>query len=149
LASRAEFNDLLGSGTVLIGASFTNRWTAELTRHFRFQFGYVEEKPCINDTLTGRRWTLTKTANGQSSEDYMLVCRLPHSQTNGFVVIAAGLNGYGTEEAGRIITEPDSLVPILKKLPEGWANRNMEVILHAEVIGDAPALPEVVAAHTW
>lgn len=150
LASRVEFNDLLGSGIVLIGASFTNRWTAELTKNLRYQFGYYNEKPCIDDSQSGRRWTLSnKTDDGRSTEDYIIVCRLPHSQTNGFVLVCAGLNVYGTEEAGRILAQPESLVPILKKLPAGWANRNMELVLHLEVIGDAPALPEVVAAYTW
>jgi hypothetical protein len=150
LANRVEFNDILGSGAVLIGASFTNRWTAELTKHFRFQFAYCADKPCINDTQSGRRWTLaTKTDDGRSTEDYIVLCRLPHSQTNGFVVVCAGLNTYGTEEAGRILTEPESLTPILRKVPTGWASRNLEVILHLEVVGDAPALPELVAAHTW
>jgi hypothetical protein len=149
LANRVEFNELLGAGVVLIGAAYTNRWTAELTKQYRFQFGYADSKPCINDSQSGRRWTLTKNDNGRSTEDYILVCRLPHPQTHGFVVVGGGLNGYGTEEAGRILARPDSLIPILKKLPAGWQNRNLELVLHLEVIGDAPALPEVVAAHMW
>jgi len=149
LADRVEFNELLGAGVVLIGAAYTNRWTAELTKQYRFQFGYADSKHCINDSQSGRRWTLTKNDNGRSTEDYILVCRLPHPQTHGFIVVGGGLNGYGTEEAGRILARPDSLIPILKKLPAGWQNRNLELVLHLEVIGDAPALPEVVAAHTW
>jgi hypothetical protein len=149
LADRVEFNELLGAGAVLIGAAFTNRWTAELTKQYRFQFGYLDSKPCINDSQSKRRWTLNKNDNGRSAEDYILVCRLPHPQTNGFVVVGGGLNGYGTEEAGRILARPDSLVPILKKLPAGWQNRNLELVLHVEVIGDAPALPEMVAAYAW
>jgi hypothetical protein len=39
LASRVEFNDLVGSGAILVGA-FTNRWTAELTKGLRFHFAY-------------------------------------------------------------------------------------------------------------
>lgn len=78
-----------------------------------------------------------------------MVCRLPHPRTNGFVVVGGGLNGYGAEEAGRILARLDSLIPILKKLPAGWQNRNLDLVLHLEVVGDAPALPEVVAAHTW
>ena len=149
LANKVEFNDLVGSNVVLIGA-FTNRWTTELMRNFRFRFDYVDHKPCLEDSRTSRRWPLaTKKDNGQSAEDYILVCRLPHPQTNGFVVVCAGLNVYGTEEGGRILAEPGSLIPILKKLPAGWVNRNLELILHVEVIGEAPALPELVAAHSW
>ena len=149
LASKVEFNDLVGTGAILIGA-FTNRWTVQLTQRFRFQFAYQDGKPCIVDTATGRRFLLTtKTDNGQSAEDYILVCRLPHSRTNGFVVICAGLNFYGTEEAGRILTDPDLLNPILRKLPKDWPDRNLQLVLHVEVVGGAPALPEVVSVHTW
>ncbi len=39
LASRMDFNDLRGSGTVLIGA-YTNRWTMDLTKNMRYSFDY-------------------------------------------------------------------------------------------------------------
>jgi hypothetical protein len=149
LASKVEFNDLAGSGSVLIGA-FTNRWTAELTKNFRFRFAYEGGKPCISDSVTGRKWIVsTKTDNGRSTEDYILICRLPHSQAEAFMVIGAGLTVYGTEEAGRILSQPELLSRVLQKLPPNWPNSNLEVVLHVEVVGDAPALPELVDKHTW
>jgi hypothetical protein len=150
LASRMDFNDLRGSGTVLIGA-YTNRWTMDLMKNMRYRFEYYAEgKPCIAEGTTGCRWTLTtKAADGRSAEDYILLCRLPHSATNGFTVICAGLNVYGTEEAGRIISDPDSLTPILQKLPKSWADHNLEMVLHVAVIGDAPAQSELVSVYSW
>jgi hypothetical protein len=65
------------------------------------------------------------------------------------MLIGAGLNVYGTEEAGRIMTDRDALRPILAKLPAQWASKNLELILHVEVVGDAPAMPELVAATAW
>ena len=38
---------------------------------------------------------------------------------------------------------------ILAKLPAGWESKNLQFVLHARVIGNAPALPEVVASHVW
>jgi hypothetical protein len=149
MASRVDFYDLRGASVVLIGA-FTNRWTMELTKGMRYQFSYGGGKPCIEEGKGGCRWTLTtKSDNGKSTEDYVLVSRLPHPATNGFVVIAAGLNVYGTEEAGRILSSPDFLKPIIKRLPEHWADHNLQLVLHVSVIGDAPAQSEVVAVHTW
>jgi hypothetical protein len=148
LASRVEFNDLLGSGVVLIG-SFTNRWTSELSKGLRYQFAWRDGQPIIRDTQSSKVWALgSKRDTGESNEDYIILSRLPHSKTNGFVVVCAGLNYYGTEEAGRILAEPDLLNPILRKLPSGWASRNLQLVLHVEVIGDAPALPEVVASYS-
>ncbi len=150
LASRMEFDDLRGSATILIGA-FTNRWTMDLTKNMRYRFGYYAEgEPCIVQANLGCRWTLTNKADdGRSAEDYILLCRLPHSATNGFIVLCAGLNVYGTEEGGRIVSDPDSLTPILRKLPQPWSNRNVEIVLHVAVVGDAPAQYEVVSIYTW
>lgn len=151
LASRMDFNDLRGSGTVLIGA-YTNRWTMDLTKNMRYSFDYYAEgKPCIAERSVGCRWTLTtKAEDGRSAEDYILLCRLPHSNgTNGFTVVCAGLNVYGTEEAGRIISDPDSLTPILRELPKNWPNHNLQIVLRVAVVGDAPAQSEVVSVHSW
>jgi len=150
LASRMDFNDLRGSATALIGA-YTNRWTMDLTENMRYRFEYdAEGKPCIAEASVGCRWTLTtKADDGRSAEDYILLCRLPHSATNGFTVVCAGLNVYGTEEAGRIISDPESLTPILRKLPKYWPNHNLQMVLHVAVVGDAPAQSEVLSVYSW
>lgn len=151
LADKVEFNDLQGSTVVLIGGSFTNRWTAEMTKDLRYRFGFqAQSKPSIVDTVSKKTWNLNSiTDDRRSGDDYILICRLPHAQTGGFMIIAAGLAVYGTEAAGRIISEPESLDPILRQLPKGWANHNLEMVLHVEVVSDAPALPEVAAVYSW
>lgn len=148
LASRVDFYDLRRAGAVLIGA-YTNRWVMELTKNMRFHFGYRSGEPCLEDASRGCRWTLSKTDNGRSSEDYVLISRLPHPQTGGFVLIIAGLNTYGTEESGHIVSDADALTPMLRRLPPHWTDRNLEIVLHVSVIGDEPAQSEVVAVHTW
>lgn len=149
LASKLDFADMRDSGSVLIGA-FTNRWTMELSQNLRYHFGYSVVKPSIIDSQDGRHWTLTgKSDNGQSNEDYILICRLPRARTGGFVIIAAGLTQYGTQEAGRILSDPDGLAPLLRKLPPEWRTKNLEVVLHSQVVGDAPTPPELVASYIW
>lgn len=149
LASRVLFNDLWGSGAVLIGA-YTNRWTMDFTKGMRYRFDFNnQQKPCIAEASVGCRWTMTKASDQRSAEDYILLCRLPHSATNGFAVVCAGLNVYGTEEGGRIVSDPDSLTPILHQLPKHWSDRNLEMVLHVAVVGDAPAQSELVSAYTW
>jgi hypothetical protein len=150
LASQMDFNDLRGSGAVLIGA-YTNRWTMNLTANMRYRFEYGSEgKPCIAEAKGGCRWTLTtKADDGRSAEDYILLCRLPHSSTNGFTVVCAGLNVYGTQEAGRIISDPDSLTSLLRGLPKDWPNHNLEMVLHVAVVGDAPAQSELLSVYSW
>ena len=78
------------------------------------------------DTHTGtRQWAPEKTDTGFAIEDYILIRRLPKSKTGGVVYLGAGLTNYGTEEVGRILTDPQALVPLLRRLPAGWETKNL------------------------
>jgi hypothetical protein len=65
------------------------------------------------------------------------------------LLISAGIKQFGTEAAGRLLTEPSQLGAILNRLPKGWEDKNLQIVLHMRVIGNAPAQPEVVASHVW
>jgi hypothetical protein len=149
MASKVNFADMRDSASVLIGA-FTNRWTMELSQDLRYRFAFAGQKPCILDSGSGKEYALTgKSDDGRSTEDYLIICRLLRARTGGFVLIGAGLTQYGTEEAGRILAEPNALVPLLRMLPPAWRSQNLELVLHSQVVGDTLASPELVAAHTW
>jgi hypothetical protein len=34
-------------------------------------------------------------------------------------------------------------------MPTGWGDKNLQVVLKVQVIGNTPATPEIVAWHTW
>lgn len=151
LASTVEFADLRRAQTFLIGA-ITNRWTMEFQQQWRFQFGRDSAlKTVIVDTADPgkRQWGIPAKENGSSSEDYILLCRIPNSITGGLVLAGAGLKQFGTEAAGHLLTDPDQLAAILRKLPGGWESKNVQVVLHAQIIGNTPAQPEMVAYHVW
>ncbi|HVW84766.1 MAG TPA: hypothetical protein VHB50_08790, partial [Bryobacteraceae bacterium] len=141
--------DLCDSGAVLIGA-FTNRWTMELMKGLRYRFALSGENPGVIDTVGRREWALRgRTDDENSSEDYMIVTRLQQARTGRFLVAAAGLTQYGTEETGRILASPEALTSILSKLPANWRTRNLQVVLHSEILGGSPARPEVAAWWIW
>ena len=151
LADKVEFNDLYGSIVILIGGSFSNRWTAETTKGLRYQFRFEgQSKPWIIDSQGDRKWGLASlTEDRRTSEDYILICRMPNAQTGKLMVIVAGLTVFGTEAGGRILSDPKLLEPALQNLPKGWDSRNLEMLMRVEVVGDGPALPSLVAVHTW
>jgi hypothetical protein len=150
LASGVVFEDLRKTPTLLIGA-VTNRWTMELQQSWRFRFKWTPEmKTVIVDTQgNGQQWSIPAKEDGSAPEDYILVCRIRNSFTGGTLMVAAGLKQFGTEAAGRLLTDPDQLGIILRKAPAGWESGNLQFILHARVIGNTPAQPEVVASHVW
>jgi hypothetical protein len=150
LASSVQFDDLRQSQTLLIGA-VTNRWTMELGQTWRFQFMFTPgTSTTITDTLkTGRHWGIPAKEDGSTPEDYLLISRIRNSSTGGLLIVAAGVKQFGTEAAGRLLTDPVQFSAVLGGLPHGWEDRNLQIVLHAQVIGNTPAQPEVVAFHVW
>jgi hypothetical protein len=151
MASTIGFADFRKAPTLLIGA-VTNRWTMELQQTWRFRFGWMPgTRTVIVDTQepAARQWSIAAKDDGSAPEDYVLVCRIRSVYTGGFVLAAAGLKQFGTEAAGRLIADSEQLGGLLRKLPAGWENKNVQLVLHVRVIGNAPAQPEVLASHVW
>jgi hypothetical protein len=154
MASAIEFADLRNTQTLLIGA-VTNRWTMEMQQAWRFRFSWLPgTRTVIVDTQAnpagdGGQWSVVAKDDGSTPDDYTLVCRIHSSYTGGLILVAAGLKQFGTEAAGRLLADPEQLGVILRKLAPGWENKNLQVVLHARVIGNTPALPDVVASYVW
>ena len=150
LASNVEFADMRKAPTLLIGA-VTNRWTMEFQQAWRYRFGWTPgTRNVIVDTQdTGRQWSIPAKDDGSSAEDYILLCRIRNHDTGGLVLVAAGLKQFGTEAGGRLLADVDQLSTILRTLPAGWEARNVQFVLHARVIGNTAAQPEVVASYVW
>ena len=153
LASTLEFADLRNVQTLLIGA-VTNRWTMEMQQTWRFRFSWTPgTRTVIVDTQappeSGRQWSIVAQDDGSAPEDYILVCRVRSQSTGGWLMVGAGLKQFGTEAAGRLLADPEQLGAILRKLPAGWEAKNLQLVLHAKVIRNTPALPDVVASYVW
>jgi hypothetical protein len=152
-SSGIQFADMRQSQTLLIGA-ITNHWTMELSQSWRFQFARNPGLQfMIVDTMAPRgnprQWLVPSQQDGSANEDYTLICRIRNSVTGRLVLVAAGLKQFGTEAAGRLIADPVQLSKVLSRLPRGWEDKNMQLVLHARVIGNTPGQPEVVAWHVW
>jgi hypothetical protein len=149
-ANSVEFADMRTSPTLLIGAS-TNRWTMEFESNWRFRFVRNADMQVVivDSAQPGKAWSIPSKEDGSSPEDYIMLARIRTSVTGGLVLVGAGLKQFGTEAAGHLLTDPEQLGAILRKLPAGWESKNLQIVLHAQVIGNTPAQPEVVAFHVW
>jgi hypothetical protein len=151
LASSIPFADLRRSPAYLIG-SFSNQWTVQLSQTWRFQFRWTDQhSPVFVDTQTHpvRQWSIPSSDDGSTPDDYSLICRVRNSPTGAMLIVSAGIKQFGTEAAGRILADPSELGPILARVPEGWEDKNLQILLHVRVIGNTPAQPELVAWHIW
>jgi hypothetical protein len=150
LASGVDFADLRKAQILLIGA-VTNRWTMELQQAWRFRLTWKPgTRISIVDTQSqDKEWYVAAHDDGSAADDYILVSRVNSAYTGGLILVAAGLKQFGTEAAGRLLADPEQLGVILRKLPTGWENKNLQLVLHAHVIGNTPAIPDMVASYIW
>lgn len=149
--SKVEFADLRDGPSVIIGA-FSNRWGFELSRRFRFHFGFdTHWVPAILDSTNAEKsWNIAQEKPDYTSpEDYFLICRVMNSPSGMPVIISAGVAQFGTEAAGRFITDPKLMSDVLRSMRKDWPSRNLEFVMHARVIGNSPAAPDLVASYVW
>jgi len=154
-ANTISFADLRQTPVLLVGA-VTNHWTMELQQGWRFQFRFQPGYSAVLVDTTGktnpgaeRHWSVLATDDDSTSDDYVLICRLKTASTGGFMVVVAGVKWFGTEAAGRVVTDADQLTAMVRDLPADWEKKNLQVVLHVRVIGNTPAQPEVAAWHVW
>jgi hypothetical protein len=149
MASSIPFADLRTNPAVLIGA-MTNRWTMELGQAWRFQFNRVDRAHAIVDKADGSQmWTVPRREDGGAQEDYLLVSRIVHSSTGRLLIVAAGIKQFGTEAAGQLLTDPARLEAVMARIPAGWEDKNLQIVMKVQVIANTPATPELVAWHQW
>ena len=148
-ADSLPFADLRQARTLLVGA-VTNRWTIEMSQRWRFQFRRgADRKHSIVDTAGTTEWRATAKDDGSTGDDYILLCRVRDTAAGGLLYVAAGVKQFGTEAAGRVLSDPAQLNAVLEKLPPNWESRNLQVVLQVKVIGNTPGQPAVVATHVW
>jgi hypothetical protein len=147
--SDLSFGDLREGSAVLIGA-FNNTWTLNMTDSLRFVFhaGDTAEMH-VQDRFDASRSWWPKISGGKFREDYAIVSRVLDSKTGAVLVTIAGLDHSGTRAAGDFVTDPQLIADLIKQAPKDWIRKNVQVVLHTNVVNNIPTSPTVVAVHYW
>jgi hypothetical protein len=142
-----SFVDLRYAPAVLIGA-FNNGWTLETTKELKFNFSQypsVQERGGQN-----RVWTLAHLGpDGETPDDYAIVSRIFNANSGQLLIAAAGVTQYGTRAAGEFLTTPEELEDALRHAPSGWKKRNIQFVIHTQIVRETPGRPTVVASYFW
>ena len=148
IGSDVSFQDLRTAPAVIIGYSYT-RWR-EISKDLRF-FIDAERRPrMVTDNGKATEWSLPELPpDRRTMEDYAIVTRVFHPDTQAMLVEVAGITQYGTEAAADLITSTEYLAEALHDAPKGWQNKNLQLVLHVKVISGTPASPKVVATYFW
>lgn len=148
LADNATLTDLRSQPAIMIGA-FDNHWTEELLSGYRFQFtrDTTTQVGTIRDTRTPTRasWGIDlKSPPAEVHKDYALVSRIKSPITEQTELIIAGIGPSGTVAASEFITNPRYFNEFVKRAPPGWQNREIQIVITTEVIGERSAPPHVL-----
>jgi hypothetical protein len=83
------------------------------------------------------------------TRDYALVVRVLDPKTEQMVVTAVCLSDFGTLAAGEFLTMPDAFRKIRDVAPQGWQQKNFELVLSTDVIRGKSGRANIVGAHFW
>lgn len=145
-----SFYDLRNHAAVLEGA-FSNYWAMKLSESMPFVFIQENGIRGIRERAVPQNtWYLRSLqSDGKTSEDYATVARLFDSGTMEPLVFVAGITQYGTQAAGEFIADEPGFAAAVRKAPRDWRTRNIQILLHLNVIGKVPGKPEVLAFRSW
>jgi hypothetical protein len=142
------FADLRSGSAILVGYSYT-RWK-EISNQLRY---FIEVSPSftgITDNGKHTGWAIANLPRDRrTSEDYAIVTRVFHADTHATLVEVAGITQYGTDAASDLVTNTDLMNEEFGKAPAAWQGKNLQLVIHAKVIGGAPSSPKVVARYFW
>jgi hypothetical protein len=155
-ADETNLTDVSSRPIVLVGA-INNEWTMRLTKPLRFHFTYTNNQEgagieSIDDAARPQStgWSLDSSKPYLSiPDDYAIVARFLNATTGGPVVVIAGIGPFGTEAASELVQSPEYLAQLAAKLPRGWENKNLEVVLKTDIIGVKAGPPILISAYTW
>ena len=148
IGNDVSFRDLRTTPAVLVGFSYT-QWH-EIGEHFRYSIDLSHRPFGVSQDGTLTNWTIkTHPDDPVLDEDYAIVSRVFYPGTNSIIVEITGISHYGTEAAADLVTNSALLQEALRGLPAGWQQKNLQIVLHVEVISGSPSVPTVVATHVW
>ena len=143
-----SFHDFRTAPAILVGYSYT-RWK-EISSQMRYFIDGSRRPVGVTDNGAPTKWALPNLPpDRRTNEDYAIVSRVFHPDTNAMLVEIAGITQYGTDAAADLVTNPELMAEALRGAPPDWQKKNLQLVIHVKVISGAPTTPQVVATYFW
>ena len=150
LARNVSLATLRARPFILKGA-FNNQWTQRAVAPFRFYF-QLDRNPLVRRIVDRqnpqqRGWAAPMVPG--LTEDYALIAWAVDVETGQMMLVIAGLSEKGSAAALEFVTNPKYLERFASQAPEGWEQRNIELVIKSNLVNDDWGDPKVVAVHFW
>jgi hypothetical protein len=147
-SNNTPFRDLTTGPVVLIG-SFSNQWATRLLGTLRFAFVQGPPNRLVDRNHPAGGWTIQVNPDWTVAKDYALISRFQSPDTGEPIIAVAGATNFGTEAAGKLLTNPDMLAAVLHDAPKDWKSKNFQIVLQVKVQGSTPEQPTVIDKYFW
>jgi hypothetical protein len=146
IGDSVTFEDLSNAPSILIG--YSSHFWDPITKEFRYFI--KEDDGMVLDYGKPTGWgPRNVTADLHVDDDYAIISRAFHPQTHKMMILVVGSEQYGTQAAAELITNPELLAEAFQGAPRDWQKKNFQIVLHVKIIGNSPAVPQVVASYYW
>jgi len=144
VGSELSYHDLQTSPAIFVGYSYS-RWN-EISHQLRYSL--INNAVLENGHLS--QWSITSyPADPGLTQDYALISRFFDPDTHSVLVEIAGISHFGTEAAGNLVANSQQFSDVLRALPQGWQNKNIQILLRVNMIHGSPGVPVPVANYVW
>ena len=149
IGNDTTFTELREGPAILIGG-FSNRWTLDLMKDARFEFAMEGLHYGIRDRSNGKLRLPEAAPLGAAQYRGLRRHHTAEDSKTGYpLLVAAGLDHYGTLEAGEFLTRPALLERALQQAPAGWRDKNLQILFRVEVVRDSVGMPTITATYVW
>jgi hypothetical protein len=144
-------DDLRKGPAVFVGGS---DWTYKIMPSLRFHTN--------QDTATGitwiedgqnpahKKWSIkNERPFADYTEDYAIISRVFDTMTGQILVLVTGIGLHGTAAAGEFVTSSSLMNQIAPGNSPEWRKKNVQIVIHTKIAGDAWGTPQLLAKHFW
>jgi hypothetical protein len=141
---------------IFLGSPRTDPWSDFFSDQLDFKFVFdkaVQTEFILNaHPRPNEQPRYTPTARGPvTGESFAIIALVRNPDQDGQVLLLAGATAEGTTAAGKLATDPERLLPVLKQCginpyPSGPV-RHFELLLHLQAFAGSPSHIDVEACH--
>jgi hypothetical protein len=152
-SAAVAYEQLQHHPVILIGW-VDNQWSARVMQSLRFQLVKINQEHLygVRDTEkpNENKWSVDLAGSANDvPKTYSIIARLHDPTTGQPTVLLGGVGLNGTTSASEFVTSEESMRSFVNQAPRGWENKNIEIVIEAQVIHGETGPPHIIATQIW